>query len=126
MLVADRARRFRQDASDGREVHTPPRGCSGMPARRSQRSRRAAATAPPSIQLLSSAAIAGNQIQLDFTVANYQAGMTFQLLKASDVGGAYGVDASASFQTLIANSKFRATTSTGGAERMFYKIKGSY
>ncbi len=81
---------------------------------------------PAPILVLSNPTLTGNQFQLDFTVSNYHSGMTFQLLKSSDVGGAYGVDGLASFQTLIPNSQFRAITSTGGAARLFYKIKGSY
>jgi hypothetical protein len=83
-------------------------------------------TPPPAIQLVSRPALAGNQIQLDFNVGNYRTNMTFQLWRAPDLAGTWTFDGSASFTTITPNSKFRATTSTGGASRMFYRIKGSY
>ena len=70
--------------------------------------------------------VSGNQFQLDFTVANYRAGMTFQLWKAPDPAGAWAQDTSASFSTLIPNSTFRATTATGAATKAFYRVKGTY
>ena len=81
---------------------------------------------PPGIQLLSRPVVSGNQFQLDFTVANYRAGMTFQLWKAPDPAGAWAQDTSASFSTLIPNSTFRATTTTGAATKAFYRVKGTY
>jgi len=83
-------------------------------------------TPPPGIQIVNQTVLPGNQIQIDFTVTNYNTGMTFQLWKVTDLTGTWVADGSASFQTLIANSKFRVTTSTGAAARGFYRIKGSY
>jgi hypothetical protein len=84
------------------------------------------ATPAPSLQLVSAPVLATNQVQLDFTVANYRAGMSFQLLQTSVASGPWSTNGTASFQTLIANSKFRATASTGGAAKMFYRVKASY
>ncbi len=86
----------------------------------------AATTPPPLIQLTNGPVINGTQLQADFTVANYRAGMTFQLWMAPSPAGTWALDSSASFQTLVANSKFRVTTSTGGALKNFYRIKGLY
>jgi len=83
-------------------------------------------TPPPSIQLVSSPVLTASQFQIDFVVADYRSAMTFQLWKASDPTGIWTQDTSASLQTLVANSKFRLTTATGGASKMFYKVKGSY
>ena len=84
-----------------------------------------ATLAAPGIQLTNRPVLTGSQIQIDFTVTNYRSGMTFQLWKSSDLL-TWTLDGSASFSTLIANSRFRATASTGGASKMFYKVKGSY
>jgi hypothetical protein len=47
------------------------------------------------------------------------------LLQASDVAGTWTTNGSASFQTLVTNSTFRVTTSTGGAGRMFYRLQAN-
>ena len=80
----------------------------------------------PSLQLVSTPSVTGSQVQIDFAVSNYRAGMTFQLWKAADPSGTWTQDASATLQTLIANSKFRFTTSNGGATQSFYRVKGSF
>ena len=67
--------------------------------------------------------MSGNQVQIDFDVTNYRANLVFQLLQASDVAGTWTTNSSASFQTLVANSTFRVTTSTGGANKMFYRLQ---
>ena len=86
----------------------------------------AVGAAPPAIQLNSSPVLTATQFQIDFVVTDFRSGMTFQLWKASDPAGTWTVDTSAILQTLVANSKFRMTASTGGATRMFYKVRGSY
>ncbi len=83
------------------------------------------AAAPPGIQLVAAPIVSGTQVQIDFAVTNYRPGMTFQLLKVSDLPGTWTLDASANLQTLIANSSFRFTTSTGAAAKLFFKVKGS-
>jgi hypothetical protein len=82
--------------------------------------------APPAIQLLNSPVLFSGQVHIDFTVANYSPGMTFALLKAADLSSGWAPDTSASLQTLVANSKFRFTTSTGAAAHGFYRVTGSY
>ena len=83
-------------------------------------------TPPPLIQVPGVPTLAGGQLQIDFNIANYRTGMTLQLWKAANPAGAWTQDTSASLQTLIPNAKFRFTTTTGGAAKMFYRIKGSY
>jgi len=80
----------------------------------------------PNLQVVSSPTIVGTQVQMDFTVANYRTGMTFQLWKATDPTGTWTQDTSATNQTLTANSKFRFTTSTGGASMLYYRVKASF
>ncbi len=80
---------------------------------------------PPSIQALRPV-VAGSQAQIEFTVANFVTGMTFQVWKSSSAAGPFVVDAGATVQTIIANSRFRATTGTGGAAAQYYRIRGAY
>lgn len=84
------------------------------------------AVATPTLQVVSAPVVAGNQVQIDFVVNNYRTGMTFQLLTASTANGTWTQDTGASLQTLVANSRFRFTTSSGGASQRFYRVKGTY
>ncbi|HKS37177.1 MAG TPA: CAP domain-containing protein [Verrucomicrobiae bacterium] len=83
----------------------------------------ASASATPVLTIIGAPALSGGQVQIDFDVANYQTGMSFQLLKATDVTSGLTPDSSASFQTIIANSRFRFTTSTDGAPLTFYRVR---
>ena len=78
--------------------------------------------APVSLQFSRSPSVSGNQVQIDFDVTNYRANLMFQLLQAPDVTGTWTTNSSASFQT-VTNSTFRVTTSTGGANKMFYRLQ---
>ena len=84
-----------------------------------------AITPPPTLQALAPVVI-GNQVQIEFTVANPAANMAFQLWKTTTANGTYAVDNSATFQTLTPNTRFRATTTTGGASLSFYQLRLSY
>jgi hypothetical protein len=79
----------------------------------------------PTIQLIASPVLSGNEVQIDFSVANFRSGMVFQLLKSADLQNGWTQDTSAFFQTLVANSRFRFTTSSGAAQKLFFKIKGT-
>ncbi len=85
----------------------------------------ASASLPMSLQFSTSPSVSGNQVQIDFDVANYRTGTMFQLLKASDPAAAWNPDGAASFQTVTPNTKFRATTTTGGASQAFYQLKAN-
>ena len=85
----------------------------------------ATSVVPPTVQFSGTPSVSGNQVQIDFNVTNFRAGMTFQLLNASDLGAAWTTNNSASFQTVVPNSKFRWTTSTGGASKMFYRVQSN-
>ena len=85
----------------------------------------AVASAVPSVQFRGTPSVSGNQVQIDFSVTNYRAGMTFLLLNASDLGAGWTTNSSASFQTVVPNSKFRLTTSTGGASKTFYRVQSN-
>jgi uncharacterized protein YkwD len=80
----------------------------------------------PGLQIVSSPSVTPTQVQIDFAVSNYRSGMTFQLWKATDPGGTWTQDSSATLTTLTANSKFRFTTSPGQAAGSFYRIKGNF
>jgi hypothetical protein len=82
----------------------------------------AVVSAIPSLQFTGTPSVSGNQVQIDFNVTNFRAGMTFQLLNASDPGAGWTTNGSASFQPIVPNSQFRVTTSTGGASKMFYRV----
>ena len=83
-----------------------------------------ASTASPGIALAGPPSISANQVQIVFNVTNFRTGMTFQLLRASDLPGTWTQDTSATLQTLSANTQFRFTTTASGTHA-FFKIKGS-
>ena len=85
----------------------------------------AASTAPATLQLVGPPLISGSQVQLNFTVANFRSGMTFQLLRAPDLNGGWTPDGAASLQTLVPNSQFRFTTSLGAGTVAFFRIKSN-
>ncbi len=66
----------------------------------------------------------GNQFQANFNVVNYRNGMSFLLLKTSDLSGNWTTDTLASIQTIIANTQFRITT-TNSTNRVFFRIKAN-
>jgi hypothetical protein len=85
----------------------------------------ATGTPAPGIEVLSTPVISGSQVQIDFTVSNFHSGMTFQLFHSGDLTGGWTQDASATPQTLIANSKFRFITSTTGGPSQFFKVRAN-
>ncbi|MGB7747917.1 MAG: CAP domain-containing protein [Verrucomicrobiia bacterium] len=66
----------------------------------------------------------GNQFQADFNVVNYRNGMSYQVLKTSDLSGNWTTDTLASIQTIIANTQFRITT-TNSTNHVFYRIRAN-
>jgi hypothetical protein len=85
----------------------------------------ATTVASPTVEFSGTPSVTGNQLQLDFNVANYRDGMTFVLLNASDPGGTWTTNSSASIQPVVPNSTFRVTASTGGASKTFYRIQSN-
>jgi hypothetical protein len=79
----------------------------------------------PVIQITGRPAVSGGQVQLDFSVADYASGMTFELWKAGDPTATWTQEAGASLQVLTPNSQFRFTAPAGSAPA-FYRIKASY
>jgi hypothetical protein len=77
----------------------------------------------PTITLSHAPAIAAGQAQVNFTVANFQPGMTFQLWKASELNGAWSMDNSATLQTIQPGSQFRFTTATSGAAKLYFQVR---
>ncbi len=78
----------------------------------------------PTITISQSAIVSG-QVQLEFSVANYRT-LAFQLWQAPDPAGPWIQNTSATLQTLAAGSSFRLTAPSGGATKMFYRVKGTY
>ena len=76
---------------------------------------------PMQIQFTGMPQRTGNQFQVDFAVQNFKSGTTFQLLTASSLPGIWTPDTTASFQTLVAGSRFRVVT-TNNAGMAFYRI----
>jgi hypothetical protein len=83
------------------------------------------ATPTPILSLVTSPVVSGGQVQLDVMVTNYKTGMVLHLLKATSLAGPWTTDGSATLQTIVANSQFRFTTSTSGAQQLFFRISGS-
>jgi hypothetical protein len=83
------------------------------------------AAPPPVLSLVTSPVVSGGQVQIDVVVTNYKTGMVLRLLKANSPSGPWATDGSATFQTIVANSHFRFTTSTSGAQQLFFRIGGS-
>ena len=80
---------------------------------------------PPFIQLLPPV-INASQIQVDFTVANYRAGMSFQLWKTTSPTGTWTQDSSATLSTITSGVRYRETTTSAGTNRWIYRIKATY
>jgi hypothetical protein len=83
-------------------------------------------TASPALQVVDNPVLSGGQVQISFSVANYSPGMTFSLLRAASLSSGWVIDSSATVQTLVANSKFRFTTSTSGVSQGFFRVSASY
>ncbi len=81
---------------------------------------------PPAIHFVSGPTGTVSQVHMEFTVTNYRTNMTFQLSKAASPEGNWIADVSANFQTVITNSRYRITTSTGGAGRTFYRLTANW
>jgi hypothetical protein len=79
---------------------------------------------PITIQFTGTPVRSGNQFQADFTVANYLSGTTFELLKTTDLNGAWVADPTAVIQTLVPNTQFRVTT-TDTNTRAFFQIRAN-
>jgi hypothetical protein len=69
--------------------------------------------------------LSGTEVQMDFDVTNYRTGAMFQLQKANSPSGPWSTDNSASIQTIVPNTQFRAITSTGGANQTLYRLVGN-
>jgi hypothetical protein len=71
---------------------------------------------PPVLRFVGSPTFAGDQVELEFEVENYQAGLTLELLRADGIEATWSVDDSATFETVTANTRFRVRTLRGTAE----------
>jgi hypothetical protein len=78
----------------------------------------------PSLQILATRIVAG-QVQVDFSVADFRSGMTFQLHKSSS-GGSWAPDTTATLTTLVSSARYRLTSSISGAGPVLYRVRGLY
>jgi hypothetical protein len=78
----------------------------------------------PSLQILATRIVPG-QVQVDFSVADFRSGMTFQLQKSS-AGGSWTQDTTATLTTLASGSRYRLTANISGAGPALYRVRGLY
>jgi len=76
---------------------------------------------PPVLTFMGNPTFAGNQVQIELTVTNYQAGLTFRLHRTSELAGLWDPDNAATFQEIVAGSRFRVTAVLSGASQEFYR-----
>jgi hypothetical protein len=77
---------------------------------------------PMAIKFTSPPTRTGSQFQADFTVTNYPNGALFTVLKTSDLTAGWTTDTLATVQTIVSNTQFRVTT-TSGTNRLFLRIR---
>ncbi|MPN58388.1 hypothetical protein SDC9_206093 [bioreactor metagenome] len=78
----------------------------------------------PSLQILATRLV-GGQVQVDFSVADFRSGMTFQLQKSS-AGGSWIQETAATLTTLASGSRYRLTANISGAGPALYRVRGLY
>jgi uncharacterized protein YkwD len=76
---------------------------------------------PPVLTFIGNPTFASNQVQIEFVVTNYRAGLTFRLHRAAELAGPWAPDNAATFQEIVAGSRFRATALLNGASQEFYR-----
>ncbi len=76
----------------------------------------------PLVDVTKIAVTNGVTVTIDFTLTNSVAG-TFKLLRTSVPGGSLTNDPAATFQSLVPNASYRATTTTGGSASNYFKVQ---
>jgi hypothetical protein len=76
---------------------------------------------PPAVRITRVQRPNGTQVQIDFELTSGSAS-TFHLQTAAQLPATWTTDAAAVIQAVTAPTRFRATTSTAGATRQFYRI----
>jgi len=69
--------------------------------------------------------VSGNQLWIEFDVANYTPNLPLQLLTAADAAGAWNADSTATLQTVTPNSRFRFVTTPGAGPVHFYRVRAN-
>jgi len=87
--------------------------------------KKVAATAPvtPPLRFVGRPVLTASQVQIEFEVRDYRPGMVFRLYRAASVVGPWQHEAAASFQPVVANSRFRATATLSGSPQAFYQLR---
>jgi hypothetical protein len=83
------------------------------------------AAPPPVLSLVTPPVVTGGEVQIDVMVTNFKTGMTLHLRRANSPTGPWTTDSTATLQTIVVNSQFRFTTSTSGAQQLFFRVSGS-
>ncbi len=81
----------------------------------------ASASSAPIIRMLGGPAFAGGRVHLNFTAQNGLPGI-FQVETAPTALGPWAVDPSATIETIVAGSQFRANASLGHGPACFYRV----
>ena len=77
---------------------------------------------PPVLTLVGSPTFANNQVQIEFGVTNYRTGLTFRLHRTAVLAGPWDPDNAATFEEIVAGSRFRVTAATRGTSQEFYRV----
>ena len=83
---------------------------------------RAITAVPPVLTFIGNPTFIANQVQIELVVTHYRAGLTFRLHRAAEPAGPWAPDNAATFQEIVAGSRFRATALLNGASQEFYRV----
>jgi hypothetical protein len=76
----------------------------------------------PGLTIIGSPAFAGDQVQVEFLVTNFRPGLSFRLLRTSDLAGSWNPDSAATLSEIVAGSRFRFTSARSAASQEFYRV----
>ena len=76
----------------------------------------------PTVTFVPGARLAEGQFHCDFEVTNHRPGLLFVLQRAASPGGSWTDDTGATFETLTAGLRFRATTPAGESARAYFRM----
>ncbi len=76
----------------------------------------------PVLRWVGTPSVSGGQLQMEFEVANHQAGLTFELQRSTLLTGDWMADGAAQFAEVVSGQRYRATAPLGSASREFYRV----
>lgn len=86
------------------------------------RSVEAVLVATPVVQLVGAPSVAAGQLRVEFDVANYRAGLVFELHRSTLLAGDWAADGAAQFTEVAPGLRFRATVPMGNTGWEFYRV----